>query len=67
MTPFERITKRHQTLPKVDLAQGRSIAYSRSITRRMGKRRILTLILRNLLNGIPYSFTSLAPTTSILH
>ena len=35
MNPFERIMKRHQTLPKVDLTQGRSIAYSRSITRRM--------------------------------
>ena len=35
MNPFERITKRHRTLPKVDLTQGRSIAYSRSITRRM--------------------------------
>src|SRR5260370_38214765 len=35
MKPFERIVKRYQTLPKVDLAQGRSIAYSRSTTRRM--------------------------------
>src|ERR1700736_2651442 len=35
MNPFERIMKRHRTLPKVDLAQGRSIAYSRSTTRRM--------------------------------
>jgi acyl-CoA hydrolase len=35
MNPFERITKRHRTLPKVDLTQGRSIAYSRSTTRRM--------------------------------
>ena len=35
MNPFERIMKRHRTLPKVDLTQGRSIAYSRSTTRRM--------------------------------
>src|SRR5690242_21934306 len=35
MNPFERIMKRHQTLPKVDLTRGRSIAYSRSTTRRM--------------------------------
>ncbi len=35
MNPFERIVKRYQTLPKVDLAQGRSIAYSRSTTRRL--------------------------------
>src|SRR6266699_4211884 len=35
MNPFERIIKRHQTPPKVDLAQGRSIAYSRSTTRRL--------------------------------
>ncbi len=35
MNPFERIGKRHQTLPKVDLTQGRSIAYSRSTTRRL--------------------------------
>ena len=32
MNPFERILKRYQTLPEVDLAQGRSIAYSRSTT-----------------------------------
>ena len=35
MNPFERIIKRHQTLPKVDLAQERTIAYSRSTTRRL--------------------------------
>ena len=35
MNPFERIVKRYQTPPKVDLAQGRSIAYSRSTTRRL--------------------------------
>jgi len=35
MNPFERIAKRYKTLPKVDLAQVRSIAYSRSITRRL--------------------------------
>src|SRR5436853_5801564 len=35
MNPFERIAKRYKTLPKVDLAQGRSIAYSRSTTRRL--------------------------------
>src|ERR1700682_4010366 len=35
MNPFERIAKRYKTLPKVDLAQGRSLAYSRSITRRL--------------------------------
>src|SRR6202051_1364709 len=35
MNPFERIAKRYQTLPEVDLTQGRSIAYSRSTTRRM--------------------------------
>ena len=35
MNPFERIGKRHQTLPKVDLTQGRSIAYSRRTTRRL--------------------------------
>ena len=35
MNPFERIAKRYQTLPKVDLAQERSIAYSRSTTRRL--------------------------------
>lgn len=35
MNPFERITKRYKTLPKVDLAQGRTIAYSRSTTRRL--------------------------------
>src|SRR5437763_6389887 len=35
MNPFERIAKRYKTSPKVDLAQGQSIAYSRSITRRL--------------------------------
>ena len=35
MNPFERIAKRNKTLPKVDLARGRSIAYSRSTTRRI--------------------------------
>ena len=35
MNPFERIVKRYQTHPEVDLTQGRSIAYSRSTTRRM--------------------------------
>ena len=35
MNPFERIVKRYQNLPKVDLTQGRSIAYSRSTTRRL--------------------------------
>jgi acyl-CoA hydrolase len=35
MNPFERIMNRHRTLPKVDLTEGRSIAYSRSTTRRM--------------------------------
>ena len=35
MNPFERIMNRHRTLPKVDLTLGRSIAYSRSTTRRM--------------------------------
>ena len=35
MSAFERIVNRHQTLPKVDLTQGRSIAYSQSTTRRI--------------------------------
>src|SRR5215469_1925894 len=35
MSPFERMVNRRKTLPKVDLAQGRSIAYSRSTTRRL--------------------------------
>src|SRR6516164_2099273 len=35
MNPFERIVKRYQSLPEVDLTQGRSIAYSRSTTRRL--------------------------------
>src|SRR5437763_2168953 len=35
MNPFERIVKKNQPHPKVDLTQGRSIAYSRSTTRRL--------------------------------
>src|SRR6266700_4652367 len=35
MNPFERVVKKNQPLPKVDLTQGRSIAYSRSSTRRL--------------------------------
>jgi len=35
MKPFERIGKREKNLPKVDLSQGRGIAYSRSTTRRL--------------------------------
>src|SRR5260221_11180449 len=35
MNPFERIVNRYKTVPKVDLGQGRSIAYSRSTTRRL--------------------------------
>ena|SRR6185312_5477585 len=35
MNPIERLVNRHQTLPKVDLTQGRSVAYSRSSTRRL--------------------------------
>ncbi len=35
MNPFERIAKRYQALPEVDLTQVRSIAYSRSTTRRL--------------------------------
>src|SRR5438270_2261643 len=35
MDPFERIVKRDQTRPKIDMTQGRSIAYSRSSTRRL--------------------------------
>jgi acyl-CoA hydrolase len=35
MDPFERIVNRYQTLSKVDVTQGRSIAYSRSTTRRL--------------------------------
>ena len=35
MNPFDRITKRYQNPPIVDLTQGRSIAYSRSTTRRL--------------------------------
>ena len=35
MNPFERSSSRQQNLPDIDLTQGRSIAYSRSTTRRM--------------------------------
>jgi acyl-CoA hydrolase len=35
MNPFDRIANRYKDLPKVDLTQGRSIAYSRSTTRRI--------------------------------
>ena len=35
MNPFERIANRYHNLPEVDLTQGRSIAYSRSTTRRI--------------------------------
>src|SRR5947207_14312834 len=35
MNAFERMVKRYKALPKVDLEQGRSIAFSRSITRRL--------------------------------
>lgn len=35
MNPFDRIANRYRTLPEVDLQQGRSIAYSRSMTRRI--------------------------------
>jgi len=35
MDPFERVVKRDQSLSKVDAMQGRSIAYSRSTTRRL--------------------------------
>ncbi len=35
MNPFERINNRYQTRPEVDLTQGRSIAFSRSTTRRV--------------------------------
>src|SRR5205807_2662831 len=35
MNPLERMVKRYQTLPKVDVTRGRSIAYSRSTTRRL--------------------------------
>src|SRR5260370_37534801 len=35
MNPFERIENSHQSLPEADLTQGRSIAYSRSTTRRL--------------------------------
>lgn len=35
MNPFENITKRQKARPKIDVTQGRSIAYSRSTTRRL--------------------------------
>jgi len=35
MNPLDRITERYRNLPKVDLTQGQSIAYSRSSTRRL--------------------------------
>ncbi len=35
MNPFEKIARSHQTLPHVDLAQGRSIASSRSTSSRL--------------------------------
>jgi acyl-CoA hydrolase len=35
MSTFDRIARRQRTRPTVDLAQGRSIAYSRSSTRRL--------------------------------
>ena len=35
MNPFDRIFNRYRNFPDVDLNQGRSIAYSRSTTRRM--------------------------------
>ncbi len=35
MSTFDRISGRRRTPPKVDLAQGRSIAFSRSTTRRL--------------------------------
>jgi acyl-CoA hydrolase len=35
MNPFERNLNRYQNLPPIDITQGRSIAYSRSTTRRM--------------------------------
>ena len=35
MDPFERIVNRYQPRTKVDVTQGRSIAYSRSTTRRL--------------------------------
>lgn len=35
MDPFERIANRYRQLPAVDISQGRSIAYSRSMTRRI--------------------------------
>jgi len=35
MNPFERILNRYKNLPPIDITQGRSIAYSRSTTRRM--------------------------------
>lgn len=35
MNPFEQIRARNRPLPEVDLSQGRSIAYSRSMTSRI--------------------------------
>ena len=35
MKPLERIAKRRQIPPEVDITQGHSIAYSRSATRRL--------------------------------
>ncbi|GCE24854.1 hypothetical protein KDA_03380 [Dictyobacter alpinus] len=35
MNPFDRIFNRYRNFPDVDVSQGRSIAYSRSTTRRM--------------------------------
>jgi acyl-CoA hydrolase len=35
MNPFDSIANRYRHLPEVDLTQGRSIAYSRSTTRRL--------------------------------
>jgi acyl-CoA hydrolase len=35
MDPFERLVKRRQTPSQADIMQGRSIAYSRSTTRRL--------------------------------
>jgi Acyl-CoA hydrolase len=35
MNPFERIANRYHNLPKVDMTQGKSIAYSRSTTTRI--------------------------------
>ncbi|HZU70390.1 MAG TPA: acyl-CoA thioesterase [Ktedonobacteraceae bacterium] len=35
MNPFEKLANRQQAFPEVDVTQGRSIAYSRSTTRRL--------------------------------